>query len=77
MVPVAVADGVGGVLLAVPPVAFVPYHLSVLPVRAVADKAVVVEPIQYVELLTTGAAGSAFTTTLILDLVLSHPSAFI
>ncbi len=73
MVPVADADGVGGVLIAVPPVAFVPYQLSVLPVSAVADKAVVVEPTQYAKLLTTGAAGSAFTTTVILDLALSHP----
>ena len=73
MVPAADDDGVGAVLLAVPPVAFVPYHLSVLPVSAVADKAVVVEPTQYAKLLTTGAAGSAFTTTVILDLALSHP----
>jgi len=28
-VPAAADDGVGGVLLAVPPVAFVPYQLSV------------------------------------------------
>ncbi len=73
MVPVADADGVGGVLLVVPPVAFVPYQLSVWPLRAVAVNAVVVEPTQYAKLLTTGAAGSAFTTTVILDLVLSHP----
>ena len=71
--PAAAADGVGAVLLAVPPVAFVPYQLSVLPLRAVAVKAVVVEPTQYAKLLTTGATGSTFTTTVILDLALSHP----
>ena len=73
MVPVVDDDGVGGVLLADPPVAFVPYQLSVLPLRAVAVKALVVEPMQYAVLLTTGAAGRAITTTLILDLTLSHP----
>ena len=76
MVPAA--DGVGGVLLAVPPVAFVPYQLSVLPLRAVADKAVVVEPIQYVVLLTTGGAGRAFAVTVVAALaVLEQPSALV
>jgi hypothetical protein len=77
VVPAAADDGVGAVLLAVPPVAFVPYQLSELPVRAVAIKALVVEPAQYAKLLTTGTAGRSFTTTVIFDLALSHPSALI
>ena len=55
MVPAASADGVGGVLLAVPPVAFVPYQRKVLPLREVAINALAVEPTQLDTLLTTGA----------------------
>ena len=42
VVPAVAVFGVGAVVLAVPPVAFVPYHCKLLPVAAVAVKATAV-----------------------------------
>jgi hypothetical protein len=58
-VPLAVVLGVGAVVVKVPPVAVV-YQRSVLPVAAVATKALGASPWQYAAgAVTTGAVGSA------------------
>ncbi len=62
MLPIAVVDGVGAVVLPVPPVAVV-YHIRFVP-DAVNGTAVA--PWQYVTgVLTVGAAGRAVTFTVI------------
>ena len=56
--PTAVVETVGGVALAVPPEAFVPYHFKVAPVMAVAVKVTVWPTVTFTGDVTTGAAGA-------------------
>ena len=64
--------GVGAVVLAVPPVASVPYHCKLFVPVAVAVKATAVAFWQYVNGLTVGAVGVAVTVTSKLDRGLSQ-----
>ena len=64
-----VVEGVGAVLLPVPPVATV-YHNKPVPV---AVKAVAVDPSQrFTGVVTVGAVGNAFIVTVIADRLLSQ-----
>ena len=72
MVPVVVVEGVGAVVLAIPPAAFVPYQFNVPPVAVKADAVV---PWQYVTgLVIVGGVGRAFTVSVRLELAW-HPLA--
>ncbi len=71
VVPVVAVEGVGAVVLPVPPVADV-YQRRLLPL---AVRAVAVAPWQYVTSCTVGAAGGAVTVTVIAARGLSQPEA--
>lgn len=72
MVPAVAVLGVGATVEEDPPVATV-YHLRILPDTGVAVNAVDVAPWQYVTgVVTVGAGGDGFTTTVRAALVPSH-----
>ena len=74
--PTVAVETVGGVAVAVPPEAFIPYHFKVAPVRAVAVKVTVWPTVTFTGDVTTGAAGvvqaAAATFTTIAERGLSH-----
>ena len=70
MVPLVVVDGVGVVVLPVPPLAAV-YHFKEVPVAVKADALVFWQ--QLTGLVTVGAVGKALTVTTMLALGLSQP----
>ncbi|GAB3247435.1 hypothetical protein GCM10027347_03040 [Larkinella harenae] len=72
MVPVALVGGVGAVAEAVPPVASVPYQVSVAPLTAVAINGVAGAPWHTVTELVPGA-GVEVTITFISARGLSQP----
>jgi len=75
-VPTAVVETVGGVAVAVPPVALVPYQFRVAPVIAVAVKVADWPTVTFTGDVTTGAAGvvqaAAVTLTTIAERGLSQ-----
>jgi hypothetical protein len=71
VLPAVVVEGVGAVVLPVPPVAVV-YHNSPVPV---AVRALAVSFWQYVtSVVTAGASGVAFTVTVTCELTVADPS---
>jgi len=80
-VPTAVVETVGGVAVAVPPVALVPYQFKIAPEIAVAVKVADWPTVTFTGDVTTGAAGgvqaaAAVTITLISDLGPSQSPVF-
>ena len=70
--PTVVVDGIGLVVLEVPPVGFV-YQFRVQFADAIAVKGTAVSLLQYKILLTNGAIGNGFTVTMIATRGLSQP----